>query len=391
MVTKITGGKIVSAKKIYENTGICIENGMLREACVYADEVIDAAGLYITPGFVDIHTHGALMCAFHDAAAGSFNTISAFQASHGVTSLVGAVSTMPMPEIIRCCEFMQTVAHKEWSGARILGLHAEGPFLSYVNKGAHPAEYLLGCERANYEPLLPFAGNAIRIITVAPDNTGAIAMIKEFADRGAVVNGGHDNSYEPYLEKAVDAGMSHVTHLFNVTSAIRKVNGIKYCGLTEFALEDDRMSVELIADGRHINPRMARLAYKAKGADKMCFVSDMITVGGMPSGDAVYEIRTPGIDAPGGVIVEDGVAKMPDRSHNAGSVTPVDRMVKNAVEWGIPLAHAVEMATGTPAKVIREYKRLGGLDIGKFADVTLLSPALDVVRTIVGGRTVFKA
>ncbi|MCL2834821.1 MAG: amidohydrolase family protein [Treponema sp.] len=399
MITKIKGGRIISGKRIYDNPGLLIEDGMLcsgRECAGPGSaeagpaEVIDAAGLYITPGFIDIHTHGALMKSFHDGTADSYQTISGFQASHGVTSVVGATSTMPIPEVVRCCRFMESQQGREWKGARVLGLHIEGPFLSIQNKGAHRAEDILSCERKNYEPLLPFAG-AIKIITVAPDNDDAIGMIKEFAGRGVTVNGGHDYSYETFIDRAIDAGMTHTTHLFCAMSGWRWTNGKKYFGLTECALEDDRLSVELIADGHHTNARMVRLAYKAKGPDRMCLVSDMAEVGGLPPGDAVYELRTPGVPGSHTILVDNGVAKLPDRSLNAGSITAVDAMLRNAVSWGIPLAHAVEMVTGAPARVIREYSRMGSLDAGKLADITLLNPALDVVQTIVGGKTVYRA
>ena len=389
MTTKITGGRIISGKRIFDNPGIFIEDGKLCTERKNCGGEIDAAGLYITPGFIDIHTHGALMKSFHDGAGESFETISAFQASHGVTSVVGATSTMPMPEIIRCCAYMREVTGREWKGARILGLHIEGPFLSVQNKGAQRQEDILGCERKNYEPLLPYT-DVIKIITVAPDNDDAIGMIKEFADRGVIVNGGHDYSYETFIDKAINAGMTHTTHLFCAMSGWRWVNGKKYFGLTECALEDDRLTVELIADGHHTNARMARLAYKCKGADGMCLVSDMVQVGGLPPGDAVYELRTPGVPGSHTIVVDNGVAKLPDRSLNAGSITALDTMLKNAVGWGIPLAQAVEMITGTPARIIREYDRIGSLDPGKLADITLLNSSLDVVRTIVNGKTVWR-
>ena len=400
MNTKITGGRIISAKKIYDNPGIIIKDGKIF-SCSGGDndktghagggnfDIIDARGLYITAGFIDIHTHGALMKSFHDGTTESFDTISAFQASHGVSSVVGATSTMPMPEIVRCCRFMQTAAANNWSGARILGLHIEGPFLSKQNKGAHRIEDILGCERKNYEPLLPYT-DVIKIITVAPDNDDAIAMIKEFSGRGVIVNGGHDYSYEPYIMKAIDAGMTHTTHFLCVMSGWHWVDKKKYLGLTECALEDDRLTVELIADGHHITQRMASLVYKIKGADRMCLVSDMAFVGGLPPGDAIYEVRTPGVSEPGSIIVDNGVAKIPDRTLNAGSITALDEMLKNMVSWGIPLAHAVEMATGTPAKIIDEYGRIGSIDAGKLADITLLTPSLDVAGTIIGGRMVYK-
>jgi N-acetylglucosamine-6-phosphate deacetylase len=174
-------------------------------------------------------------------------------------------------------------------------------------------------------------------------------------------------------------------------STWRRVNGKKYLGLTECGLEDDRLTVELIADGHHITARFARLAYKAKGVDGVCLVSAMVLAGGMPPGDAEYKVTTPGVPGFQTIVVDDGVAKIPDRTLNAGSITALDAMLKNVLSWGIPLAHAVEMVTGVPARIIREYDRIGSLDTGKLADITMLNPAFDVVRTIVSGKTVFLA
>ena len=389
MILKISGGRIISGKKVYDNTGIFVENGLLCHERSSFDAEIDATGLFITAGFIDIHTHGALMKSFYDGTIESYDTISTYQASHGVSSVVGAIATMPMPEILRCCMFMRSVAGRDFQGARILGLHIEGPFISAENKGAQRLEDIKNSEPEYYEQLLPYI-DVIKIMTVAPDNDNAVNMIKKFASCGIILNGGHDNSHEPYIIKAIDAGMTHVTHLFCAMSSMRKIDGKKYLGLTECALEDDRLTVELIADGHHTSARLVRLAYKTKGADGMCLVSDLSVIGGMSLKDGSYEISIPGVPVPRTIVVENGEAKTPDLKNHAGSTTAIDTMLKNVVSWGIPLAHAIEMITATPARIINEYDRIGSLDIGKLADITLLSPALDVVKTIVGGNIVYE-
>ena len=386
----ISDGTIITDGKQYENPGILLHEGKIvsfgsdsADAMQYS-----AAGKYITPGFMDIHTHGAMGFDFTEGTWRAYNEISKYQARHGVTSLLATTLTMPMEEILRCCYAMREMSERPFEGSNILGLHLEGPFISKKNKGAHSEEDILPSEKRYYQELLQFT-DVIRNMTVSPENEGAVQLIREFADRGATISGGHDDAGEPCIESAIRAGMTHSTHLFCVMSSIHRENGSKVCGLTELSLLDPRITTEVIADGVHTNEAMVKLAFKCKGAEGLCLVSDMLSVGGMPADGRLHTLEVPGVQGGLSVIVGDGVAKLAGSGLNAGSITPLDAMVRRVYGYGIPLPAVIQMVTSTPASVIGEEKK-GSIQVGKDADLCILDGDLHVVSTIVGGSIVYQ-
>ncbi len=388
----LTGGTIISDGRRFENPGVLIRDGKIASlGRASADDAvrIELGEQILIPGLIDIHTHGAVGHDFTEGTDEAFDAVSRYQARHGVTGVVATLLTMPLGEMVRCARYMDARAQRAWPGASILGLHLEGPFLSAKNKGAHSARDILAPDAANYEPLLPYAG-AIRSMTVSPESDAAAQMIARFHARGVVLSGGHDDGSEPYIEKAVSAGMSHTTHLFCVMSTMARRNGRKYLGLTEMALLDDRLTTEVIADTFHTDAAMVRLAYKCKGADGMCLVSDMLSVGGLPAGEAEYTLTVPGVEGGLRVVVDQGVALLADRTLNAGSITPLDRMIKITAGYGIPIEDVVRMASETPARVVHAARK-GSVRAGFDADLCVLSAAYDVQKTIVGGRVVYEA
>lgn len=391
MITKIKGGKIISNRRITENPNIYLVNGSISFEPISADCEIDAGDCFITPGLIDIHSHGALMRDFTEGLFEAYDEISSFQCNHGVTAMLATTLTMPTAEILRCADLMRSCIcdKKAFSGAQILGLHLEGPFLSKKNKGAHSKKYLLTAELENYASLLDYT-DVIKTITVAPDTTGSIEMISRFCERGVVVSGGHDDSYETLLREAIKAGMSHTTHLFCAMSMQNRRVGEKHLGLTELALLDDNLTVELIADGVHVTKSMAQLAFKCKGADKICLVSDMLRVGGMPLDEKIYTLEIPGVDGGLKIFLDNRAARLAGSELNAGSITPLDKMIRNMVSWGFLLEDAIEMASGTPASVLHENDIRGALEEGKRADIAVWSSDLQVIRTIVNGNTVYE-
>jgi N-acetylglucosamine-6-phosphate deacetylase len=217
-------------------------------------------------------------------------------------------------------------------------------------------------------------------------------MIRALRKAGIVVSGGHDASIDAEIMGAIEAGMTHTTHIYCAMSSLPKRAAIRYAGLCEVAMTDDRLTTEIIADDRHVPPILARMIYRCKGPDRLCLVSDCIRAGGMPP-DSGRPI-TLGKPGEGGqpVIIVGDIAMLPDRSRYAGSIQSLDRMISNVVRYaGIPIHDAVRMASLTPASVIGLQKEIGSIEAGKRADLCVMDSAFRVRRTICGGETVYSA
>lgn len=387
MAILIKGGTILSGGERRENPGLLLKDGKIAgPAQAEPARILDAGGGYILPGLVDIHTHGALGRDFTEGTQTAFDIITRFAVRHGVTSQVATLFTMPMAQILRCIQFARDY-RRHPQGAQILGLHLEGPFISPERCGAQASDAVLPIAPENYAPLLAQA-DAIRMITLSPHCAQAEQMVRAFCQRGVKVTGGHDDGYEPMIAKCFDAGMHHTVHLFCAMSSARFRQGEKVAGLTEMALLDDRVSVELIADRAHTTPALIALACKCKPADKVCLVSDMLSVGGLPPQEEPYSIRIPGVEKALEVEIGPRSAKLAGSNHNAGGITALDRMLRNMVEDGVPLEAAARMATENPALAIGARQK-GRIEPGMDADICILDQELQVRYTIIAGEVVY--
>ena len=371
-----------------------LEDGLIKKLVENGEhdeigEVVDADGAYLCPGFVDIHTHGGGGVDFMDE--GSYDSALDFHAQNGTTSIIPTAITAP-PDLL--CKFAQRVRvekKKQASGelltARILGVHMEGPFLSQKNKGAHPQKCLLVPARDGYGFLTENA-DVIRTVTIAPELEGAAEMVMALRAAGITVCGGHDDGKKSTLSPALSAGITHLTHLWCAMSRAEMYDGVREPGLLEIGLSESTLTVEIIADGYHMPPELVKIVYKSKGADKTCIVSDCLRAGGMPPDGRLWTLGRE-CDRLTEFIVCDGVAKLPDKTHLAGSIQPLSQMLKNLVfDCDIPLWDAVRMATLTPAQVVGEDKSIGSIEAGKRADICLLDSDLDVKSVFIGGKRI---
>lgn len=382
--------------KLLKGYGVIISKGKISDIVLEKEvkdlspyTVVDAEQGYIMPGFIDIHTHGGAGSDFMDATFEDFTDIVKLQASHGVTGLLATTLTAPMDYILKCLQLLEEYMEKEIIGSKILGVHLEGPFLSYKNKGAHDPLYLLEPTYDNYSALLNFS-DVIKLITIAPELTNAAEMIKEFSNKGIIISGGHDAATEEEVIQGIKSGMTHTTHAYCVMSTISRDRGRKHIGLTEMMLLEDKLTTEIIADNRHTPPSLAKLIFKCKGSKGMCVVSDCLRPTGLPSSDELYKIGPRHMENCPTVIVDGDVAMLPDRSLFAGSLTTMDKMVKNLVEHcDISLVDAVRMASLTPAEIIRVAKNKGSIEKGKDADICIMDKYYNVKKTIVEGKIVF--
>lgn len=354
-------------------------------------EVIDAEGGYIFPGFVDIHTHGALGSSFMETGKEGYNKILGYHVTHGVTSLIATTLTAPVERLKKCIAAARSYMQSEDNGvkgSRVTGMHLEGPYLSVARKGAQMEEHLLVPEKDDYCFITDNA-DVVRIVTIAPELPGSIQMIRSLTEAGIVVSGGHDDAIDEEIDAAIAAGMSHSTHIYCGMSSLTKRNGIRHTGLSEASLTEDAMSTEMIADNQHLPPRMMKLIYKCKGAEKLCMVSDSIMAAGLPEGGRfVMSIGVGDEGTP--IIVGKRVAMVADGSVYAGSIQMLDEMLRNVVnDVGVPLTEAIKMITMSPAKVIGVENEIGSIMPGKRADFCITDKALKVKKTIIGGKVVF--
>ena len=231
--------------------------------------------------------------------------------------------------------------------------------------------------------MLDFAG-VIKTVTISPELDGADKMAKALTEKGIMVSGGHDDGIYPEFMPAIENGMRHVTHIYCAMSDLRFKDGVRNVGLREYALIDDNMTAEMIADNKHVPPQLAKMIVRAKGSDRVCVVSDSLRCAGMPNDGKLYQLGSG--ETAQLVRVNDGVATLADGSKFAGSITSVRQMVKNLIDAGIPVCDAVKMGTLTPATIIGEDETIGSIEIGKCADLCVLNNQFEIESVILDGK-----
>lgn len=395
MITKIKNGRIILADHIIDGYSLYFENGKIlgvfNDHAPHApasDREIDASGRFVSPGFVDIHTHGAGGYDFLDCEAEGFAKIAQTHAKFGTTSLVPTATSGSLEELLEMFSAYRrakTRAEKITDGADFLGVHLEGPYFAPSQKGAQDEKYVRGFNRDEYLKILELGGKDIVRWSAAPELDGAEEFAGELVKRRILPSIGHSDADSDVVERAYAAGFTHVTHLYSCTSGVHRKNALRYAGIIESAYLIDGMTVEIIADGIHLPPALLKLVYKIKGAGHTALVTDSMRAAGMPEGKSILGSKKNGIE----VIVEDSVAKMPDRSCFAGSVATTDRLVRNMVNLaGVSLTDAVKMASETPARIIGSSNK-GSLERGKDADIIMFDENIHVTSVFVKGKEVF--
>ena len=345
--------------------------------------VVDASGRWVMPGMVDIHTHGAIGRSFLGGDADDFASILGEQARHGVTSVLATTSTAPLGSILATCEVARGYAGGP-NEARLLGVHMEGPYFAASQAGAQDPAQLRTPDDGSIDAVLEYA-DVLRIVSFAPELPGATSLTGRLRRAGIVAAAGHSEATDQDLAAGLREGLSHAIHLWSGQSTTRREGPWRVPGLLEATLASDSLSAEVIADGKHLPPTLLRLAWKALGPERLCLVSDATSGAGLPDGsrftlgEVTYE-------------VVEGVGMLLDRTAFAGSTTFLDGMLRVMTEQaGVPLHEAVAMASHTPAAVIGAHDRVGSIAAGLAADLVVLSPSLEVLATVVGGRTVYRA
>lgn len=339
-------------------------------------EVIDACGGYISPGLIDLHIHGYLGADVCDADGQSMRTISRGLLQNGVTGYLPTTMTVDMSVIRSSLEVCRGLMDesRDWDGSVILGVHAEGPFISEKKKGAQDEKHILAPDA---EFVKEYA-DVIKIITLAPEtDTKDFSAIREMSEAGVVVSMGHTSAdYETAIASA-DAGVKHATHLFNAMTPLAH----RAPGVVGAALNSD-VSCELIVDTFHVSASLYDMIYKLKGR-RLCFITDCLPAGGLPYGE--YTL--------GGakIVYRDIVCRLEDGTV-AGSVLRLNRGVWNAYKnSSIPLHECVNCASLNPATVLGIADRKGSIEEGKDADIIITDERFEVRKTIIAGKVKYEA
>ncbi len=373
----LTNGRLIFPDRIADGLSLRTERGQILEIGALTpgegEEVVDLAGNFVAPGFIDLHVHGAVGRDTMEGTAEAFCAICDYHAGGGTTSLLLTTVTAPMEEIVRV---LRAIEEETGKIPQLRGAHVEGPFISREKHGAQRTDFIVEPRPELVAALLENAG-PIKRVTLAPELPGAPELIARLTKSGIASSGGHSNAWEEEARAGFERGMRQVTHTFNCMSSLRRRAGERVAGLLEFALSEPEIFCELIADGHHVGTTLMRMLYRAKGAAGICLVTDASAGAGLPN-ESRFDL--------GGAecLVRDGACWMADGSALAGSAARMVDLVRQMVEVvGVPLEEAIRMATETPARAM-DWKSKGVLEAGRDADLVVLTPRLEVVETLVG-------
>jgi N-acetylglucosamine-6-phosphate deacetylase len=346
---------------------------------------IDAGGRYVAPGLIDIHVHGGGGYDFMDGTVEAFLGVAALHARYGTTAMLPTTMTCPTEKLYSILAVYPEAKRMNVGGAQFLGLHLEGPYLAMNQRGAQDARYIRNPSRKEYSAILGRCPE-IRRWSAAPELEGALEFGRELRSRGIVGAFAHtDALYEETLE-GFRNGYTLATHFYSCMNGVTRRDGVRYAGAIECAYLTQGMDVEVIADGVHLPAPLLRLVHQIKGPERTALITDAMRAAGMPEGESVLGDLSDGMR----VIVEDGVAKLPDRSAFAGSVATADRLVRTMVDAGVSVADAVRMMSATPARMIGVGASKGSLMAGMDADIILFDDDINVGLTMIGGRVVYE-
>ncbi len=387
---KLIGGTVLTPIRALAGAEIAVENGKIvsvgpRDAATDAGaEIFDIGGLWIAPGFIDMHVHGGGGYDFMDATVEAFHGAARMHALHGTTTLLPTSLASGDEALLDMIHAYQDAVRAPWVGAAMPGLHLEGPYFSLAQAGAQAPDAITPPDPERTARILKAAQGSILRWSSAPELPGSMEFAREMRERGILLSIGHSDARESVVAEAIENGYTHLTHFYSGMSTIVREKSYRFPGIVESGYLYPELTVEIIADGCHLPASLLRLVYQSMGTRRVALVTDALRGAGMPEGESIIGSLKEGRRC----IVEDGVAKLPDRSAFAGSVATTDRLVRNMVQLaGAPLQDAVKMMSLTPARILGFQDR-GMLAAGYRADIVCLDAGLHAVKTFVGGEVV---
>jgi N-acetylglucosamine-6-phosphate deacetylase len=362
------GSVIIKDNKIIEVSSCNLE--------VVDASVIDAKGMYVVPGGVEIHAHGGGGRDFMEGSKDAFNVAINAHIQHGTTSIFPTLSSSSMKMINDAVDTVDELMKDE--NSPVLGLHLEGHYFNLNMAGGQIPEYIKNPDPKEYIPLLERT-SCIKRWDAAPELPGIIEFGKYITSKGVLASVAHTQAEYEQILAAYNVGFTHATHFYNAMPGFHKKNEYKYEGTVESIYLIDDMTVEAIADGIHVPPTILKLIHKVKGVEKMCLITDALSCTASDSKEA-FDPR---------VIIEDGVCKLADRSALAGSIATMDVLIQTLVfKAGISLHDAIRMVSETPSNIMGVGDRKGSLQKGKDADLLFLDNNLNVRKVIAMGKIV---
>jgi len=370
MLTQIINGKIFTPQGWLDEGSVLMRDNKILEVtncdlALIGANLIDAKGMYIVPGFVCMHAHGGGGHDFTECTEEAFRTAVKAHQRHGATSIFPTLSSSPFSEIRKAVSVCEKLMEEKDSP--VLGLHVEGPYLNPKMAGEQFAGKVKNPDKEEYTSLLDET-NCIKRWDSSPELPGALEFAGYLKSKGIVAAVSHTEAEYDGIKAAYEAGYTHAAHFYNAMPGFHKRREYKYEGTVESVYLTDGMTIELIADGIHLPSTILRLAYKLKGVNHTCLVTD-----------ALAYAAAEGVEiTDSNVIIEDGVCKMADRSSLAGSIATMDVLVRTMVKAGIPLGDAINMVSETPARIMGVDDRKGALQKDKDADLLILDHDLNI-------------
>ena len=388
---KITNGTLLTPYRLLPKGTLVVEEGIITGVLEAGRETpdlpeIDAQGQYVSPGFIELHVHGGGGHDFMDGSVEAFLEIAKTHARFGTTAMVPTTLTSSQESLFRTLELYGEANRANQNGAKFLGMHLEGPYFAMSQRGAQDPRYIRNPDPAEYQEIIRRANGCVTRWSIAPELPGALEMGRFLRSQGIVASVAHTEAIHEDVVLAAENGYTLMTHLYSGMLGVTRRDAFRYAGAVESAFLLDDMDVEIITDGIHLPPPLLQLIYKIKGPDRIALITDAMRAASLPPGDSILGPLDNGLK----VVVEDGVAKLPNRTAFAGSVATADRLVRTMTQQAdVPLLEAVKMMTATPARIMGQQDSIGSLSVGKVADVVLFDENIEISMTIINGKVVY--
>ena len=378
---RIKSDKIILQDRLFDGY-VYFENGTITDVTdkpYPVQEEYDATGYYVSPGFIDIHTHGGGGWRFEGSTDEIVHACN-FHLAHGTTSICPTISAAPFEAMVSSAKRVkQAMADARVKGT-IIGVHMEGPYLSAKQAGAQCPTHITAPAQKDYLPFIAEYAPMIARWTYAPENDSEQAFAKTLKHYGIIASAGHTDALYSDMLRAYENGCELITHLYSCTSSVTRDHGFRRLGVIETAYLMDEINVEIICDGKHLPPELIRLIYKIKGPERIALVTDSLALAGTD--------QTHGFMQDTEFIIEDGVCKLMDRSAFAGSIATADRLVRVATqEAGISLIEAIRMITATPARIMKLAKK-GRIARDMDADLVVFDKEIQIKQVFVKGEKI---
>lgn len=391
----IINAKIITPYRVLEKGFVTIEDGRIID--VQATDkwpsasanhlLIDAGGLYLSPGFIDIHIHGGGGSDFMDNDIDAYLNIAETHARYGTTAMLPTTLTSEQALLLETFKVYEQSLSKNKNGAQFYGLHLEGPYFAMEQRGAQDPRYIRNPEPEEYEPILRDYKHLIARWSAAPELPGALTFGRRVCEEGVLCALAHTDAVYEEVVKGVEAGYRLATHLYSGMSGMTRRNAYRYAGAIESCLLLDDIDVEIIADGTHLPEPFLKLICKVKAKNQIILITDAMRAAGTNVTESILGSKVNGLP----VVVEDDVAKLPDRKSFAGSVATADRLIRTMRnKAGLELAEAVQMLTANPARILGLQHQIGTIAKGLKADLLLFDEDIQIHKTMINGRFVYE-